>query len=71
MLPWKFVTFSDMQFAHFVNLVRSLYSLMHFEQKSLWHSEHSFGSTTIKKQNLQVKYSSGSYKLSIRSAASN
>ena len=60
MLPWKFVTFSDMQFAHFVNLVRSLYSLMHFKQKSALHSEHSFGSKTIKKQNLQVNVSSGS-----------
>ena len=60
MLPSKFVSFSDMQFAHFVKFVWSLYSLMHFEQKSAAHSEHSFGSKTIKKQNLQVNVSSGS-----------
>ena len=70
MLPSKFVTFSDMHYVHFVKLVWSLYSLMHFEQKSTEHSEHSFGSTTIKKQNLQVNVSSRSL-LSTRSAASN
>ena len=61
MIPWKFVSFSYLQFAHYVIHFLSLFSYMQFEQKSDLHTVHSFGSKTIKVQNLQVNFSYGSY----------